>query len=108
MSWWGWLVLALYIVGYALAFRRIAGQMAWYYAEEGAYGRREYPSAEQWFGAILTATFASLIWPVSLPVAWGLSTEQVGAGRLFYTPLNVRERIYKERIAELERQVGIR
>jgi len=107
MPWWAWLILALYVVGYALAFRRIAGQLAWHLQAVSSWSS-EYPEGAQWVGAIATATFASLIWPVSIPVAWGLSKDQVGAGRLFYTPAHVRERIYKERIAELERQVGIR
>ena len=109
------LPLCAYLVGYAIAFRRMAGQLAWHYygVQQKKYpilyeGKR-YPDGEQWFGAILCALLLSIFWPVTLPMAHGLSVAKITFGSsMFYTPPNQRERLYKERISELEREVGIR
>lgn len=108
MPWWAWLLLALYIVAYALAFRRIAGQWAWHFAENGFdKNAARTPTGEHWFGAIAAAFFLSFVWPFALPVAYGIQTAKHG-GSLFYTPPNARERLYKARIEQLEREAGIR
>jgi hypothetical protein len=88
--------------------------LAWHYCanhnrEWGRYGKRHIfksPSGEQWFGAIAGATLASIVWPLSLPVAYGIEGSRQG-GNFFYIPKDKKERIYKDRITALEKEVGI-
>lgn len=110
-----WLIPTLVgIVGYTFAFRRIAGQLAWYYCAAhnkswGKYGREHLynsPNGEQWCGAIVLALITAIIWPISLPIAYGLEGSHKG-GKFFYIPKDQKERIYKQRIAALEKEVGI-
>lgn len=105
MNWW--FALALYVVGYILTFRRIAGQLAWHLASDRyRYVDDPRPSAEQWSGAIATAFFGSIIWPISLPVAYGISSSRRGTA-FFYIPAKAKDDIYRARIAELEKKTGV-
>lgn len=103
-----WAAAALYALGYLFAFRRIAGQWAWYFAEHGFYGGRDRPpTGSHWAGAICAASVLSLVWPLSLPIAYGIAGSRSATG-LFYVPPKQRERIQAERIRELERLAGIK
>lgn len=107
-----WTIVAFYVVGYVISFRRIAGQMAWHYAENGLFKSYDRtPTGEHWFGAIAAGFLLSLVWPLSLPIAYGIAAQSSG---LFYTPPEVRERFSEEarresdeRIRQLEREAGI-
>lgn len=103
----------LYLVGYALTFRRIAGQLAWH---SYAHQMREYrclyegkpcPGGEQWFGAIVASSVLSVAWPISLPVAHALARARFGTG-FFYIPPSERGRLREDRIRELEKAAGLR
>jgi len=107
-----WFLIGLYLLGYGACWRRLSGQIAWHCF---ATDRRSYPisyrdavtpSGENWFGAILGATLFSFVWPLSLVVAYGVAGNASG-GKMLYIPPQQRERMYKERIRELEREVGI-
>lgn len=109
-----WVVpLFFYLIGYTIAFRRIAGQLAWhsYHAQQKAYRvlyeDKVVPGGEQWFGSIVASLILSVVWPVSLPVAYGLAAAQLGTG-IFYTPRSDRERLQQQRIRELEKAAGLR
>lgn len=107
MMWW--FGLAVYLVGYVLTFRRIAGQMAWHLHSNPRYSWQRgtaAPVAGQWGVAISVALAVALVWPVSLPIAHALASARNGAG-FFYIPSKERERIMQERIRELEREVGV-
>lgn len=69
---------------------------------------KAHPDGEQWFGALLSAAALSFVWPLSLPVAYGIRSAREGAQAAFYLPPAERERIYRDRISQLEREVGIR
>jgi len=108
-----WTLGFMYAVGYLLAFRRIAGQLAWHFVGQDrlnyptTYGNRKFPSGEQWSGAIFGSALLSLVWPLSIPVAYSIAGSRSGAGLLYMPPVE-RERIMSARIAELEREAGIR
>jgi len=115
-----WLMPTLvYICGYAFCFRRVAGQIAWHCRHtEWTEDKRKYPhtygntelgspDSDQWMGAILGALFLSLAWPLTLPIAHGIHNAPSAKG-IFYCPPSVKMVKQQERIAELERQAGIR
>lgn len=109
MGWLLWIGLAVYLFGYVLAFRRIAGQLAWHLHANPAYSwqrGKPAPVAGQWGTAISVAIGVAFVWPVSLPIAHALTSARVGSG-LFYVPPKQREQLLEQRIRDLEREVGV-
>lgn len=102
-----WLIVASYLLGYLLSWRRIA----WVMAHEGNYGPLEGDDIA--FGVVF-GFIVSFAWPVIVPGYFlyrsGLLTS--GSHALLKAPKHIRdkERIatQERRIAELEREVGIR
>lgn len=107
-----WFVLgSFYAAGYSFSFLRIAGQMAWHFCDQDRkqwthLRGKQSPDGEQWFGSIMAALVLALIWPVTLTIAYGLAGQKTGKS-LFYMPPDEKEKIYKNRIKELERSVGL-
>lgn len=109
------LVGSLLYTGLALAAARLfAGHLAWSWREaEWAKKRHDFPSlygdsklaqpsGEQWFGGWCVALCVCAVWPLAiLPWIVGRRTP-VGA------EATARSRAAQERVAELERELGIR
>lgn len=108
-----WLILGVYLAGFSYTMRHIAGRIAWEFGTPDSFDI----VTSLFFGAA-----AAIPWPVSLPIA--LLTEKgyepgtkvaVALEMLIRTPESIRveemkqrERESQRRIAELEREVGIR
>lgn len=110
MTWWEILLPSLaYGSGVLICARLLAGHLAYYFAES-TYVARTYgegfaqePDGSQWFGAAMVGLALGLFWPLvwlerRLPWRrWAIGAEA-----------DAIRRQQAERIAELEREVGIR
>src|SRR5205823_5880668 len=107
VTWWGWILFAAYVVGAAVALPRFAFVMA----NDLAIGRR--PGGDDIAFAYFISLMAVAVWPL----IWAFhGWYQFARGRNFSGMLVAPRAIRKEqnvgrlqaRIAELEREVGIR
>ena len=99
MIWW--IILVIYVPGYIYSTWRFAGMLAW-----AAKFHAKPEIADLVMGWVF-GPFLALIWPIVLPI----NTMHVRGGDLVkfsYVPPNERKKMYKRRIEELEREVGIR
>ena len=99
-----WFFGAFQIAGYLYTAWRISGQL-FYGLNWSHYDGPGY----RYFCSIASASFLALAWWISLPIS--ILSERAnkwGTSQLVYVPKDKREELYKERIRELEREVGIR
>lgn len=92
----------------ALTACRVGTLLAYYWmgchnrswAGYGGKHQLRSPSTEEWCGGIATGLVAGIAWPL-VSVAW------LARGVLFKPPASVVEQRQKERIAELEAELGL-
>lgn len=103
MTWWGWVLLAAYLVGALIAWPKVAYVMA--HDVGSIYG----PDGVDIFMGFLFGSLAAAVWPAT----WALySLVQGKRESLLVAPRPIRRRVEHEqmqqRIAQLERELNIR
>jgi hypothetical protein len=101
-----WLWLGPYCAVAVIAWRLVAGHLAWWWFERNTWSyKRDHtsPDSERWIAAGVMGLFAALIWPVLL--LWRLLPRtNIGIG----AEARAKARQQAERIRELEKEAGLR
>jgi hypothetical protein len=113
MTWWGWLLLGTNLFGYQWVWRRLTWRFAYRFlkSENSHFPelRVEAPDGFLWAAGILCGAFYAIIWPLWI-VTWYVPG--ASAQSMFVPPPSekraLKEEGLKRRIAELEKEAGIR
>jgi hypothetical protein len=102
------LVTVSYVAGYLFSLWYVTGVVAW---NTRGYNKKHFklpPGGDDYLFGLFVGIFGSLVWPVALLFAYCYQNSAGGAGKLFYTPKEVKMEMLQQRIKELEREVGIK
>jgi hypothetical protein len=97
----GTLIAVAYFIVAAFAWWRLSGLFAW----GMKFG--EVPGGDDIVFALFICFFLAFAWPISLPASV-MYEHGINGGKFLYIPKGEKVKMYKRRIEELEREVGIR
>ena len=94
------IILGVYVLGFIVCLRNVSRRLAW--EDVPRYGSK--PDTDDYVMGLAIGAMASLIWPITLPIAW-MTEHPAIFDRVLGTPRRVEELHQKERIKELEAKI---